>query len=306
MPESRRYLGLELAGGKNQKTAVAVLEFYPRAQKIFLLDVYEKITQESQQTGDQALLALLQELETQPLVMGVNVPLTLPPCITCTRKTCPLPHRCNVPAVKWMRECEAQAAAADLTLKKGSQPFPRSFTPYTQRPVELWMKHQVFPQLPKHTLFELDETLGSNRAPLAARMHFLQRHLPTLQLYEVSPKLTFACLSAGLQWPKSLLSDYRTLAAGLEAREAILQELIAYFDLFIYERDFHKLTHHLAALDALICALTALLADQKRCSLPTSHLPSTKPAEQRLANDPPQPFPEASGWVSYPDWKALR
>lgn len=53
MSETRRYLGLELAGAKNQKTALAALEYYPKEQKIFLLDIYDRIAG-SRATGEGA------------------------------------------------------------------------------------------------------------------------------------------------------------------------------------------------------------------------------------------------------------
>src|SRR4051812_42816484 len=115
--EPARYLGLELSGAKNQKTVVAALEYYPRERKVFLLDIFEKISgrapagskqaQAGAQTADEALLELLRELteEHDPgtVHIGVNVPLTLPPCAECTRKTCPMPRSCTVPSVRWMR-----------------------------------------------------------------------------------------------------------------------------------------------------------------------------------------------------------
>src|SRR4051794_5559949 len=112
---SIRYLGLELAGAKNPKTAVATLEYYPKEGKVFLLDAYDRIVydrgdESGPRTGDEALLDLLEELKPGVPRIGVNVPLDLPPCVTCVRKTCPMPEKCNVPAVKWMREASRKAS----------------------------------------------------------------------------------------------------------------------------------------------------------------------------------------------------
>ena len=65
-----RFLGLELAGAKNNKTALSILEYYPREQKIFLLDIRDRISGDRGSarehrpgisSGDQALLDLLFE-----------------------------------------------------------------------------------------------------------------------------------------------------------------------------------------------------------------------------------------------------
>jgi hypothetical protein len=276
--EPARYLGLELSGAKNQKTAVAALEYYPRERKVFLLDIFERIagrtSAKSTQTGDEALLEVLGELteEHEPgtVHLGVNVPLSLPPCAECTRKTCPMPRNCTVPAVKWMRSLTRRHA-------KGLD-----FTPYTQRPAELWIRHHVMERLPESHRFEIDEALGGNKAPLTMRMHFLMRHLPNLHVIEAWPKLTIACLAEELGLSKRVVSGYRNLEEGVHSREEILEALAEKRGIFIYERDMTKLSTNLASFDAFLCALTALLSDTESCE------------------KVPAGFPENAGWVHYP------
>lgn len=273
MREAKRFLGLELAGAKNQKTALAALEFYPREKKVFLLDIYEKISPHEGQTGDEALLELIAEVGDGVQVMGVNVPLELPPCITCTRKTCPLPGHCTEKSVKWMHK----------HLPDEPKNKARPITPYTQRPVEIWIRHSVFPKLMPGHSFEIDETLGGNRAPLTARMHFLKKHLKGMPLIEAWPKLSVSILAEQLNIPRRILTTYRHLEEGMHSREEILHKLIHAKELFIYERDMHKLSQSLAAFDAFICALTAWLFHQNQCA------------------KIPRGFPVEFGWVQYPE-----
>jgi hypothetical protein len=284
--ESRRYLGIELAGAKNQKTAVAVLEYYSKEGKIFLLDIHDRVAlgkseltdnQATQpphapshgqvQTGDEALLELITELNEGVARTGVNTALDLPPCIGRT-------PRAAASAVSWMREITRKAARQKLKALE--------FTAYTQRPVELWMRYQVMPQLEPHARFEIDETLGGNRAPLTARMHYLQPYLKGLNLTEVWPKLSIAALAAPFGLSRRTVQSYRQLEEGIHAREEILDKLVEREDIFIYERDIRKISQNLASFDAFICAYTALLADLKR----------TVPR--------PSGFPLKSGWVHYP------
>lgn len=281
---SQRYLGLELAGAKNQKTSLAAIEFYPREQKIFLLDIYDRIIPNKkdtgeEQTGDEALVDILEELQPGVARMGVNVPLELPPCITCPRQGCTIEEHCNIPSVKWMREATRKAARRYQAEKDIRA---REFTPYTQRPVELWLRYSVMPELPRECRFEIDETLGGNKAPLTARMHFLKRHLKDFHPVEISPKLSVAILAAQMGLSRRVIASYRQLEEGAQARSEIIETLAAEEGIFIYERDVRKLSQSLTSFDAFVCAYTALLSDTGRCA------------------KVPKGFPVASGWVHYP------
>jgi hypothetical protein len=274
---TKRYLGLELSGAKNQKTALAVLEFFVKEEKIFLLDVFDKIAPLEDENSDEALLGLIREENQGVATLAVNVPLTLPPCITCDRKQCSSSKgwkECASPDVRWMKRFCRQT-----TRGKNKTPI---FTAYTQRPIELWIRYKVLPELPEESQFEVDETLGGNRAPLTARMHYLKKFLNEYPLIEVWPKLSVAMLCHHLGLPSRVASSYRHLDQGAHFREEILASFIENYDIFIYERDLRKLSISLTAFDAFICALTALLYDQGECV------------------KIPKGFPAESGWVQYP------
>lgn len=281
--QPQRYLGLELAGAKNPKTTLAVIEYYPKENKVFLLDIHDRIGGTEEEGADKALIGHIKDLvrnhPKNTVSLAVNVPLELPPCIPCTKKICPFPDKCTVPAVKWMRDTVKRAS------KSGSANLPRikEFTPYTQRPIELWIRYHVLPDLPEKLKFDIDETLGGNKAPLTARMQFLKRHLGDTRTFEVWPKLTIACLNAKLKLSQRILTSYRRLEEGAFARGEILEAFSKTLGLFIYERDARKLASNLSSFDAFICAYTALLADNGKCALP------------------PKGFPTASGWVHYPE-----
>jgi hypothetical protein len=307
--ETRRYLGLELAGAKNQKTALAALEFYPKERKIFLLDIFDRISQPDGHeargkagartkgvfalttSGDEALLELIEELtEGAPrdsVSLAVNVPLQLPPAITaCARKGCGSKPSVEAQrAARWMYDAHRKAERQQSHIER--VPRVTEYTTYTQRPVELWVRYQVLSRLPESHRFEVDETLGGNKAPLTARMNFIRRHLGDLRVLEAWPKLTVACLAEALELPRRTLEDYRQLDKGLHAREEILEKLTDKQDVFIYERDVRKLAASLAAFDAFVCAYTAYLADTHRCAkIPTG-------------------FPVSSGWVHYPQCSSM-
>ena len=160
----------------------------------------------------------------------------------------------------------------------------KEFTPYTQRPIELWLKYQLLPELPAHIRLEVDESMGGNKAPLSARMSFLKRHLESVSLVEVWPKLAVALLGMELGLTKRHLTEYRQLEEGGELREEFLLELAHQHEIFIYDRDLRKLSQSLTAFDAFICAYVALLSDHQGCA--------KKP--------PAQEFPSQAGWIHYP------
>jgi hypothetical protein len=259
----KRYLGIDLSGAKNSKTALAVLEYFPREKKVFLLDVHLGIGADPEHDSDEVLVQTLQDHTdgVDDFKVGVNVPLTYPPCVRCPRKTCPLPKNCTVPEVKWMRNF----------YEKGG----KGFTPYTQRPVELWLKQEVLAKIPERLRFELDETLGGNKAPLTARMIFLQHHLQDFQFVEVLPKLTVSLLIQKLKLNPRMVRVYRQLEDGAFARQTILERMTEHLDIFIYDRDVKKLTENLGAFDAFLCAYTALLSDLNACApTPKNFAPS--------------------------------
>jgi len=277
--QPRRYLGLELAGAKNQKTSLAVLEYYPREQKVFLLDVYDKIAAHDEQTGDEALIETIREASSQEknhvAKMGVNVPTELPPCILCDRKTCLTTGRCSVPAVKWMRQTAKKAEEEEIGVNI------REITPYTQRPFEIWARYEILPRLQKDFRFEIDEALGGNRAPLTARMHYLKRHLGSTPIVEVWPKLTISSIAQALSLPKRLILNYRKPEEGYAACVELLETIAMKKCVFIHDRDLKKLGQNLTAFDAFVCAYTALLSDRD------------------MTVKPPKNFPKGSSWVEY-------
>jgi hypothetical protein len=279
--QPKRYLGLELAGAKNQKTSLAVLEYYPKERKVFLLDIYDKISGHAEQTGDEALLETLNEAtqldQNRVAKLGVNVPITLPPCIGCTKPACRSLGHCSGPVINWMSDLTEQAK---LDEELGVNIL--EFTPYTQRPFELWARYKILPLLPPDFRFEIDEALGGNRAPLTARMHFLSKHLTHLPIVEVWPKLTISVLAVILGIPKRVILKYRKPEEGYQARMDLLEAIALKQGVFIYERDLKKLAGSLTAFDSFLCAYTAMLSDLD------------------LTAKPPKGFPKDSGWVQFP------
>jgi hypothetical protein len=194
----RRFIGIDLGGGRGKNTAVARLELTQStggSQRLGVSDA--KIRYGQRGTGqrrdepggdayfrDDVLVEYVDRWVDDTTVVAVNAPLTLPPCIRCTLP-CPTVEHCEVPVVAWMREWAPRLSPRG----RGSAGKP-AVTPYTQRATELMlMAAGVAPR----------ETLGQGTGPLAARAAYLRRHLsPRLRLHEnlleVHPRATLVRL----------------------------------------------------------------------------------------------------------------
>ena len=243
-----RYVGIELGGSR--RTAVVALDYFPSDQKAFLTNIVSPPEAEEGESPDDTLIRTVNALEA--LRIGVDAPLTLPPCVRCPLP-CPTVAHCEVPAVRWMRE-EAKAAR----FGKGRQP-----NPYVQRPVDFllrgpWQEDALVP-------FPVDESFGSSRAPLAARMQYLQRHLSAEESFlEVNPRLALGGIAPwyGLQ-PREVRRA-RDLDEGVEIRLELLDALSqpprtqGAPQLFLYNSDITTLAQDLSAFDAFLCGLMVL------------------------------------------------
>lgn len=259
--EVTRLIGLSLGGAKSDRTCVSVIDFYRKQGKAFLIDVYEGINATGDSTADENLVNIFNELaETQTKVMATDAPLSFPPCAFGCEKTCQGYAKCKKDEVKWMRQYYQKALSKNPRMKH--------FTPYTQRPVDLFFRYQY----PDEEPFQ-DETMGANQAPQALRMHYLKKFFQGPELIEVWPKLTLFLLHKGLKLTKREALGYRSVDKGLGYRENILSHIVDRSEIFIYERDFKKIISTVPAFDSFICAWAALQYEAGRTIQFKSELP---------------------------------
>lgn len=179
----RRFLGINLGGGRGKTTAVARLEIDPqspsrvRVVEARLRQGHRGSGEEGREEGgdplfrDDVLVAYLDRWLDEHTVVAINAPLTLPPCIRCPLP-CPGVDACVVPSVAWMRR-HAPHLLDRHGRSDGHKPL---VTPYTQRAVDVLFTHAgLHPR----------ESLGQGMGPLAARATYLRRVLsPRLRLHE--------------------------------------------------------------------------------------------------------------------------
>jgi hypothetical protein len=262
-----RFIGLTLGGGKNDRTSLAVLEYYPGQQKLFLTHIYEHIQQEEEISADQVLLEIINEHGADLEYLSINAPLKFPKCVRC-KLACPGYERCKEKEIVWMWKQHRK----NKTKKKRA----KLFTPYTQRAAEMYIATELEEEF--HPL----EALGANIAPLTARAHFLLKRLPKVPVIETFPRLSVFRIGQSLKLNKSHLDHYKHQIGGDEHRQTFLQALLKRDIVFIYQQDFHKLIENPNSFDAFISAFTGFLKYKDQCE------------------KTPKEFPGSDGWIDFP------
>jgi hypothetical protein len=249
--KGNRYLGIELGG--TRRTAVVAVDHYPEDHKIFLVEMHPLVQATKEETADEALARIVNELAGTRI--GVDAPLSLPPCAACAHPTCPGLIHCDEGAVRWMRQ-EAERRGWDKT---------RAPIPYLQRPVDLLLRGRWQDESP--VPFPVEDTFGSGRAPLAARMAYLKPRLRAERWLEVNPRLALGGLAEWYGITARELRRSRDVEEGLENRAQILEKISGtpvvprVPHLFLYNSDLITLAQDLNSFDALLCALMAVFAE---------------------------------------------
>lgn len=262
-----RFAGVALGGGKTDKTAVAVLDFFPDQKRVFLRSLRDKISVKGEYSADESLYSVLTQDEEGLEVIAFDAPLQLPKCFRCDLK-CPGVAKCPWPEVKWMRDVHDRRA-------KHKRPN-KMFTPYTERPVEIYISNEL------EEAFHPSHAMGSNAAPLTARARFLERRMLGIPFIEVYPKLSLWRIGQALGIPKSYLRFHRHAVDSDEARHYILKTLIEKDIAFIYQQDLRVMVDDSIAFDAFMCALTAFLRFRDQ------------------TEKPPKDFPKEASWIEFP------
>ncbi len=258
-PDCHRSLGLELTGTRNPRTALAALDFYPKTGRLVLAELDATLGEEAEKTSDQALLEALRSYSSDFEVTGLSIhaPTSLPPWF----KHGSLENE----ETRWME-----------SLWTKLKPQPKPFLPYLQRPVEVWLRHCTSER------FQIPDGLGSNGAPLAARVQFLLKSLPG-PLNESYPRATITRLVHSLELSPKWALLYTDLERGVETRDAFLTNLCRKLpQIFIYEKDYETLVMELQAFQAFLSALN-------------QHLLFRKQTENR-----PEGFPKEAAWIAIP------
>jgi len=225
----KRFIGIDLGGGKGKKTALAVLDRSRDGVTVTALHPRP----DEQPLYDTALIAAVRE-RGEDAAVCVDAPLTLPPCVRCDVACCPGQTSCADAEVVTLRRL--------FGLGVGRRGKP-AFTPYTQRATEAYLVRQrgISPR----------EALGQGTGPLTARASYLVRALAdrfTLNdsLIEVFPRATLELLGFRDRYKKRVDKRIEILAR--------LRDLS--FAPGVWREECRQSDH---VFDAVICAYTGFL-----------------------------------------------
>lgn len=236
MGSFRRFIGVDLGGGRGKKTALAVLERSGEGVTVTRLAPRAK----EAPLYDKALVAAIRE-RAEGAMVCVDAPLTLPPCLRCTEPACPGQEACIDAEVIAMRAL-AGGVPADQRDHRRGKPI---ITPYTQRATDLYLR--------KRGLLAR-ETLGQGMGPLAARAAHLVRALaPHFRLndnlIEVYPRATLELSGFHEPYKKRIDRRIDILAA--------LPDLS--FGPGVWREECRQSDH---VFDAVLCAYTGYLRER--------------------------------------------
>ena len=96
-----QFLGVYLGGGKTDKTCLAVVDYFPEHQKIFLSHMEAKIQSSGEVSSDQALITLIKSYDKKAELLALNASIKLPKCMRCRLK-CPGFENCKEPEIVWL------------------------------------------------------------------------------------------------------------------------------------------------------------------------------------------------------------
>ncbi len=121
----KRFIGIDLGGGRGKKTALAVLD---RSKGGVIVTALLPRPEEPP-LYDAALIAAVRE-RGEGAAVCVDAPLTLPPCVRCEVTCCPGQPSCTDAEVVALRRLFGMGVG-----RKGKP----AFTPYTQRATEAYL-----------------------------------------------------------------------------------------------------------------------------------------------------------------------
>jgi len=268
MSDQITFLGVCLRGSKSRHTVALTLEYYTDSQKLFLKEVYENQTADNSDTSDTWLQDIIKN-QSNLHSIAINAPLALPACLVCNRDVCHKHQHCTHPDIVWLEKAihewsKGPKSSASLVGAKGTDAqiasnffsrhfiLGKDFVPYTQRPCEYYLKI-------KYGLNELEEALGSNLAPLAARALFLKQRLPEYKWLEANPKINIQFLQPAFAYPGLAAKHYGRLEDG-EANRTLIMEAVANSGLvFLYKNDLEKILISKYAMQAFFIAIQGFL-----------------------------------------------
>jgi hypothetical protein len=259
--------GIHLAGPNSTKTTVVIMTGRLGEGNLKITAVLDRMGALHRLFSDDRLFEYLRM--EQPDRVMIDCPLTVPPCVACTRPACPGVNACEDIAVAYMQKLSETAVGKRRK---------RLMNPQTQRIWDVKEWYQWNPSLQ-------EPTYSANKAPLVVRAMTLQRRLNILsnplRLGETSIPHAVTCIVDQLGLDRDIAYQYRAFEIGRERRTTFLEVLHEYG--FLEEDDIDEVAASVENFSAAIAAIVAALEMQGLCA--------------QAEND----FFREQGWVCLPE-----
>jgi hypothetical protein len=204
--------GIHLAGPNSTKTTLVIMTGHLGEGNLKISSIYDRMGTVHRLFSDDRLFDVLSS--ERPDRVMIDSPLTVPPCVACTRVSCPGVNACEDIAVAYMQKLVDTQRG-----KKKKKPM----NPQTQRIWDVKEWYQWHPSLQ-------EPTYSANKAPLVVRSLTLQRRLRSLQepirLYETSIPHALSVFVEQLALPTELGYQYRAFGIGREQRQKLMRALV--------------------------------------------------------------------------------
>ncbi len=244
--------GIHLAGPNSTKTTVVIMTGRPWEGNLKINAVLDRMGALHRLFSDDRLFDFLR-MEAPDRVM-IDSPLTVPPCVACTRPLCPGVNACEDIAVAYMQKLAESSAGRKRR---------RVMNPQTQR---IWDVKEWFQWAPSLQ----EPTYSANKAPLVVRAMTLQRRLNSLprpiRLWETSVPHAVSCLVDQWGLDRELAYQYRAFEVGRDRRTSLLEAL--HERGFLEEDDIDEVAASVESFSAAVAAIVAAFELYGFCSRP--------------------------------------
>ncbi|MDA9951391.1 hypothetical protein N9D31_02335 [Oligoflexaceae bacterium] len=247
-----QFAGIHLAGVNSHRSAVCILNGNPLKKPIKITGLYEKIGHFGNLFSDDRLLDILR-LEGPFSRVFVDAPLSVPPCVACTRSYCPGVDACEDEDLAYMMSLANKISTKQKRRRK-------SLNPQVQR---LWDIYR----LSRSDDEKYEATYSSNNAHHAVRARGLQKRLTqgtaAVLLEETSVAMSLEKMTCVLGLDTFALATYRSFSEGKRTRELFIQALIEHK--WLDADGEHDLVEQ--SVDVFEAFVTALVASLAECGL---------------------------------------
>ncbi|MEZ4743274.1 MAG: hypothetical protein R3B45_12655 [Bdellovibrionota bacterium] len=272
------HIGIHLSGANAHKTSVVFLHGNLVEGPLIIHKLHEKIGSIGGLYSDDRLVDLVL---TSSNIMSIFVdsPLTVPPCVSCVRPTCPGAISCDDLMVAYMLHINEKIRR--LTRKRRRRPM----NPQTHRLWDLWQ--MLYPS----DYHSGEATFSANLIPLVIRAKSFAKRLyhqsTSLLLKETSVPQSLSIFAEYFCWDSNdIQKKFRSFEHGLQYREKIIRALIREGWLGPWNIDTHEIyqqvTRSVENFQALITGLVAGFYQSGLC------------------HEAPDEFLDKEGWIYLP------